>query len=129
MPTMAPRPPAVRQAIKRISLTGRIGKPMLTLHGTLDTLLPISTDSDVYDKMIERAHRGNPHRYYRIEDGNHVDGLYGAFPTQLRPMLPCARTAFTALEQWAGSPRTAPPADATIANPRSGDLLNTCTLR
>jgi Tannase and feruloyl esterase len=126
---LAPRPPAVRQAIKRISLTGRIGKPMLTLHGTLDTLLPISTDSDVYDKMIERAHRGNLHRYYRIEDGNHVDGLYGAFPTQLRPMLPCARTAFTALEQWTGSPRTAPPADATIANPRSGDLLNTCTLR
>ena len=125
---LATRPPSVKQAIERISLTGRIGKPMLTLHGTLDALLPISTDSDVYDQMIDNAGRGNLHRYYRIEDGNHVDGLFGAFPTQLRPMLPCARTAFTALEAWTGRPRVAPPADATIANPGSGDLLNTCSL-
>jgi len=125
---LATRPPAVQHAIERISLTGRIGRPMLTLHGTLDALLTISTDSDVYDRMIDRAGRGNLHRYYRIEDGNHVDGLYSAFPTRLRPMLPCARTAFTALEAWTSSSRAAPPADATIADPRSGDLLNTCSL-
>jgi Tannase and feruloyl esterase len=125
---LATRPRKVKRAIERISLTGRIGKPMLTLHGTLDALLPISTDSDVYDAMIDRAHRGNLHRYYRIADGTHVDGLFSSFPTQLRPMLPCARTAFTALEKWTGSLRTPPPADATITNPRSGDLLNTCSL-
>jgi hypothetical protein len=125
---LATRPRTVRRAIERISLTGRIGKPMLTLHGTLDALLPISTDSDVYDKMVDRAQRGNLHRYYRIEDGNHVDGLFSAFPTRLRPMLPCARKAFTALEEWTGKSRTAPPADATIANPRGGDLFNTCSL-
>jgi pimeloyl-ACP methyl ester carboxylesterase len=125
---LATRSGTVAETIKRISLTGRIGKPMLTLHGTLDALLPISTDSDVYDRMIDRANRGNLHRYYRIEGGNHVDGLFNAFPTQLRPMLPCARSAFTALEEWTGTSRTAPPADATIANPRVGDLLNTCSL-
>jgi predicted esterase len=125
---LATRPPAVQHAIERISLTGRIGRPMLTLHGTLDALLPISTDSDVYDRMIDRAGRGNLHRYYRIEDGNHVDGLYSAFPTRLRPMLPCARTAFTALEEWTSSSRAAPPVDATIADPGGGDLLNTCSL-
>ena len=42
------RPDAVRQAVQRVSLSGRIGKPMLTLHGTIDTLLPIARDSDVY---------------------------------------------------------------------------------
>jgi hypothetical protein len=125
---LATRPRTVRRAIERISLTGRIGKPMLTLHGTLDALLPISTDSDVYDRMVDRAHRGSLHRYYRIEDGTHLDGQYDEFPTRLRPMLPCVRTAFTALEEWTGSARTAPPTDATIANPRSGDVLNACSL-
>jgi hypothetical protein len=125
---LATRPASVRRAIERISLTGRIGKPMLTLHGTLDSLLPIRTDSDVYDRMIDRAGRGDLHRYYRIEDGNHVDGLYTAYPTRLRPMLPCARTAFTALERWTTKRHTAPPPDATVADPRAGDVLNTCAL-
>ena len=101
---------------------------MLTLHGTLDALLPISTDSDVYDRMVERAHRGNLHRYYRIEDGTHVDGLFSVFPTRLRPMLPCARTAFTALEEWTGSAHTPPPADVTITNPHRADVVNICSL-
>ena len=125
---LATRPRSVDRAIDRISLTGRIGKPLLTLHGTLDALLPISTDSDVYDRMVDRAGRGSLHRYYRIEDGNHVDGLYTAFPTQLRPMLPCARTAFTALEAWTTGRRTAPPADATVANPGGAQVLNSCSL-
>src|SRR5690242_5460962 len=37
----ASRPPSVKAAIARVQNTGRIGKPMLTLHGTLDSLLPI----------------------------------------------------------------------------------------
>jgi hypothetical protein len=44
-------------------------------------------------------------------------------------MLPCARTAFTALEAWTGSGHQAPPADATIANPGGDDLLNACSLK
>ena len=126
---LATRPASVERAIERISLTGRIGKPLLTLHGTLDALLPISTDSDVYDTMVDRARRGRLHRYYRIGDGNHLDGLFGSFPTQLRPMLPCVRTAFTALEAWTGRGHQAPPADATIANPGGDHLLNACSLK
>ena len=52
-------PQAVRDAVDRVSLTGKIGKPMLTLHGTLDTLLPIREDSDVYDRMVD-AGRARP---------------------------------------------------------------------
>ena len=126
---LATRPASVQQAIKRLSLTGRIGKPLLTLHGTLDALLPISIDSDVYDRMVDGAGRGDLHRYYRIEDGNHLDSAFSDFPAWVRPMLPCVRTAFTALEAWTGSAHKAPPPDATIANPHSGDVLNTCSLR
>jgi hypothetical protein len=125
----ASRPPSVARAVERISLTGRIGKPLLTLHGTLDTLLPITRDSDVYDRMITAAGRGALHRYYRIEGGNHVDGLADAFPDRLRPLGPCFRTAFDALGDWLRGHR--PPSSATIARPAAAtpaELATACDL-
>ncbi|GAA1516277.1 tannase/feruloyl esterase family alpha/beta hydrolase [Sphaerisporangium rubeum] len=123
----AARPAAVRQAVRRIELTGRIGRPLITLHGTLDTLLPIGEDSDVYAGLIRKQGRAALHRYYRVEGGNHVDGLYDAFPGLLRPILPCFRGAFTALATWTSGGQ-APPAGATLPRPTSGDLANTCSL-
>jgi hypothetical protein len=122
----AARPRAVHRAVSRVSLTGRIGKPLITLQGTLDTLLPISRDSDVYARMVHDQGRDRGFRYYRIADGTHVDGLYDAYPDRLRPILPCFRSAFTALEQWAGGHQ--PPPSATLPRPASGDLANTCSL-
>jgi hypothetical protein len=124
----ASRPPSVHRAVERIALTGRIGRPLITLQGTLDTLLPITRTGDPYAKMISRQGRAGLHRYYRIEGGNHVDVLYDAFPDLLRPILPCFTTAFDALEQWVRIGRT-PPRSATLPRPASGDLANTCTLR
>ena len=96
----ASRPKAVKDAVRSVQLTGRIGKPLITVHGSLDTLLPIRTDSNVYDRLVDRAGQGAQHRYYRIQDGTHVDGLYTTYPDRLRPLLPCARTAFTDLTRW-----------------------------
>lgn len=123
----ASRPKAVKDAVRSVSLTGKIGKPMITIHGTLDTLLPTATDSDVYEKLINRAGSGRLHRYYSVEDGTHTDGLYTAYPTQLRPLLPCARSAFDALTAWVER-GTAPPAQGFVARPDGGDLVNTCAL-
>lgn len=121
------RPPSVRAAIARIALTGRIQRPMITLHGTLDTLLPITQDSDVYAGMVRSRHRDRIFRYYRVEDGNHVDGLYDAYPDRLRPILPCFRGAFTALTGWVEG-GTPPPASSTLPRPTAGDLANSCSL-
>ncbi|MGH8894314.1 MAG: tannase/feruloyl esterase family alpha/beta hydrolase [Actinomycetes bacterium] len=121
------RPQAVRDAVERVSLTGRIGKPMLTLHGTHDALLPIRTDSDVYAAMVAETGRAGRHRYYRIEGGNHVDGLYDEHPDKSRPILPCYREAFVALERWVEE-HVRPPASVTLPRPTSGDLVNTCAL-
>ncbi|MBL0423031.1 tannase/feruloyl esterase family alpha/beta hydrolase [Ramlibacter sp. AW1] len=124
----ASRPPEVRDAVAKISLTGRIGKPMITLHGTLDALLPIATNSDHYAQMVKKAGRGQWHRYYVVEAGNHVDQLYDLFPDQLRPISPCYRSAFLALEQWVESKgQRQPPPDKLL--PREGnDLANACPL-
>jgi hypothetical protein len=123
----ASRPQAVKDAVASVSLTGRIGKPMLTVQGTLDTLLPAATDADVYDRLIDRAGSGALHRYYSVEDGTHTDGLYSAYPDRLRPLLPCARSAFDALTAWVER-GTAPPADGFVPRPTSGDIVNTCAL-
>ncbi|PRX65445.1 tannase/feruloyl esterase [Nonomuraea fuscirosea] len=84
-------------ALAKIALTGRIIKPLITIHGTLDTLLPISRDSDVYAKMVG-PHR--PFRYHRVEGGNHLDSLVDLYPDRLTPMLPAFRSAFEELEGW-----------------------------
>ena len=123
----ASRPAAVKDAVRSVELTGRIGKPLITVHGDMDTLLPISTDSDVYDDLVDAAGAGEQHRYYRIEGGNHVDALVPAFPDRLRPLLPCARAGFEALTAWVEE-GLAPPSDATYRRPSSGDLLHSCDL-
>ncbi|WP_345429986.1 tannase/feruloyl esterase family alpha/beta hydrolase [Actinoallomurus vinaceus] len=123
----AARPRSVHAAVRRIQLTGRIGRPLITLHGTLDSLLPIATDSDVYDRLIRDRGRGRLHRYYRIEGGNHVDGLYDAHPDLLRPILPCFHSAFAALEDWTTRGRPAPPS-VTVPRPASGDVVDACAL-
>lgn len=123
----AARPDAVHDAVSRVSLTGRIRKPLITLHGTLDSLLPIADDSDVYAGLVRDQGRDRNFRYYRIEGGNHVDGLYDQNPGRLRPILPCYRAAFTALRQWIEHDWS-PPASATLPRPAAGDLTNSCSL-
>lgn len=121
------RPQSVKDAVARVSLTGRIGKPMITLHGTLDTLLPIATNSDPYAALVRSTGRRHLHRYYVVEDGNHVDGLFDAFPNQLRPIAPCYRAAFIALEDWVERNRK-PPGSRMLPRPVAGDLANECAL-
>ncbi|MFG3153352.1 tannase/feruloyl esterase family alpha/beta hydrolase [Streptomyces sp. NPDC048219] len=123
----ASRPASVHRAVARVALTGRIGKPLITLHGDLDALLPRAADSDVYARMIDANGRGRLHRYYTVQGGTHVDGLYDTYPTRLRPILPCFRSAFDALTGWVerGTP---PPADHTIGRPADGDVVDSCGL-
>ena len=127
------RPPEVKEAVGKVSNTGNIGKPMLTLHGTLDVLLAIRTDSNVYRELIERAGDGKRHRYYKIEDGTHVDSYYdegdesGSFHNRLRPMLPCHRAAFKELVEWVER-RDAPPASKLVQRPKKGGVVNRCVL-
>jgi hypothetical protein len=126
---LSTRPAAVRDALTRadIVVTGDIRRPLLTLHGTLDAVLPITTDSDRYEGLVERAGRQDLHRYYVIQDGTHIDGKRDAYPDQVRPILPCYRAAFAALVAWARD-GAAPPPSGLVARPAGGDVVNTCTL-
>jgi alpha-beta hydrolase superfamily lysophospholipase len=126
----ASRPQAVKDAVGRVSLTGRIGKPMITLHGTLDSLLPIGPNSDTYAERVRSQGRGHLHRYYVVEGGNHVDQLYDVFPDRLRPIAPCYRAAFVLLETWVEAPLgpKKPPASKTLPMAGAVDPANVCPI-
>ncbi|HZG62617.1 MAG TPA: tannase/feruloyl esterase family alpha/beta hydrolase [Rubrobacteraceae bacterium] len=121
------RPQEVRDAVTRVQNTGQIGKPMITLHGTLDALLPIGESSDVYRDLVETVGRSNLHSYFVIEDGNHVDGFYDDYPDRIRPILPCYRAAFEALEEAVEVNKSLPPG-GLLPVPEEGDGVNQCSL-
>ncbi|MEU6141150.1 tannase/feruloyl esterase family alpha/beta hydrolase [Streptomyces sp. NPDC047081] len=123
----ASRPAAVHRAVARVALTGHIGRPLITLHGDLDALLPEAVDSDVYARLVDASGRAALHRYYTIQGGTHVDGLYDTYPDRLRPILPCYRSAFDALVSWVER-GVSPPADRTVARPAGGDVVDSCAL-
>ena len=121
------RPQEVKDAVGKVSLTGDIGKPLLTLHGDLDALLPIRTDSDVYSKLVRDKGHANMYRYYVIGRGNHVDSYYDKYPDKLRPILPCHRDAFRALVHFVQN-GDKPPESGYVPKPETGDLVNNCSI-
>ncbi|MFE5185914.1 tannase/feruloyl esterase family alpha/beta hydrolase [Streptomyces sp. NPDC056628] len=123
----ASRPASVHRAVARVALSGRIGRPLITLHGDLDTLLPKAADSDVYARMVDGRGRSRLHSYVTVVGGTHVDGLYDTYPDRLRPILPCYRSAFDKLVSWVER-GVRPPADQTVAKPVDGDVVNSCAL-
>ncbi|MDT5025207.1 MAG: hypothetical protein QOE61_1633 [Micromonosporaceae bacterium] len=123
---LAARPSEIKDGIQRLSLSGRIGKPLLELQGTLDTAVT-PRDSQLYATMIEDQGRGAMTRLYEVEGGSHFEGLYGQHPGLLRPMLPCFRDAFEALEQWTQDDKT-PRNSHLVQRDPAVDLVNTCGL-
>ena len=120
--------PVAHRALSRVAVTGDIKRPLITLHGTLDALLPIATDSDVYRRRVVHHGHGAMHRYYRIAGGTHVDGLTAAYGDRVRPILPCARAAFSRMVQWVEADRR-PPASQTVPRAAASyDETNGCRL-
>ncbi|MFD0379544.1 tannase/feruloyl esterase family alpha/beta hydrolase [Streptomyces sp. NPDC127112] len=103
----ASRPEAVHRAVERISLTGNIKRPLISIQGTLDALTPPATFGDVYDRMVTDAGRASLHRYVHVPGGTHTDGLVAIDKETYRPMLPSFVAAFGELETWTG-PTTRP---------------------
>ena len=85
--------PVAHRALAKVALTGDIRRPMLTLHGTIDALLPIRTDSDVYRRMIRARAAGSCTATTGSPAARTWTGS-NAYGDRVRPILPCARTAF-----------------------------------
>jgi len=82
--------------------TGKIKKPLITVAGTMDALLPIRRQAEAYEAKVNASRKGNneernaQYRLYEVQNGNHIEGYVPLFP-QLRLIQPFAQNAFDLL--------------------------------
>ena len=108
--------------------TGRIERPLITVAGTMDSLLPIDHHARAYARKVDAAGDGNnghgddgrkpAYRLYEVQNGNHIETYQDFFP-QLELIMPHAQRAFDLLVQHVENGAKLPP-DQCI--PRSGAI-------
>jgi len=91
--------------MKSFATTGRIQRPLLTVAGTMDALLPIDHHARAYARKVAAAQsadgprhdeRDAPYRLYEVQNGNHIETFQDTFP-QLALIEPHAHAAFDLL--------------------------------
>lgn len=119
------------EKIADFATTGRIKRPLITVAGTMDALLPIdhharayarkvaasSTerfDDDEHDRRRHHHHERNPaYRLYEVQNGNHIETYKLSLP-QLEFIQPHAQRAFDLLVTHVEQGKSLPP-DQCIA--------------
>jgi pimeloyl-ACP methyl ester carboxylesterase len=104
-----------------LATTGKITRPLISIAGTLDALLPITHHARAYQARVAASREGKDHpqyRLYEIENGNHVD-LFRSFFPQLELLQPHAHRAFDLLVDHVETGTSLPP-DQCI--PRGGRI-------
>jgi hypothetical protein len=102
-----------------IATTGNIGKPLITVAGTMDALLPINLHARAYARAVAAAfsgtgrtgdrHRQHPaYRLYEVQNGNHIETFRDTFP-QLELIQPHAQKAFDLLADFVERGSELPP--------------------
>ena len=94
--------------VASFATTGRIQRPLITVAGTMDALLPIDHHARAYARKVAAAQSSNdgwgPHhderdaayRLYEVQNGNHIETFQDSFP-QLALIEPVAHSAFDLL--------------------------------
>jgi hypothetical protein len=126
----------VGENVAAIATTGKIKRPLITVAGTMDALLPIDHHARAYARRVEahqddhpgkghghgwgRWHKDPPYRLYEVQNGNHIETYQDTFP-QLELTMPHAQRAFDLLVRFVEQ-RTPLPPDQCI--PRGGVILD-----
>jgi hypothetical protein len=120
--------------VAAITTTGSIGKPLITVAGTMDALLPINLNARAYARAVTAALSGGDqavhghdrddkklgpaYRLYEVQNGNHIETYKDTFP-QLELIQPHAQHAFDLLSESVEQGSPLPP-DQCI--PRGGSI-------
>ena len=96
----------VAAQLAAFATTGRIRRPLITVAGTMDALLPIDHHARAYARAVqsssargdgEEDDEGGPaYRLYEVQNGNHIETYQDTFP-QLELIEPHAQHAFELL--------------------------------
>lgn len=90
----------VGKHVASFATTGRILRPLVTVAGTMDGLLPIDHHARAYARAVDAARRGGlpgpAYRLYEVQNGNHIETYQDTF-AQLELIEPHAQHAFDLL--------------------------------
>jgi len=101
--------------------SGDIQRPLVTLAGTVDALLPINHHARAYARKVAavaKAQRNNAHgsddlrtayRLYEVQNGNHIENYKQRNFSKLEFIQPHAQRAFELLVRHVESGITLPP--------------------
>ena len=90
----------LRDHIQPLANTGSIGKPLLSVAGNWDCLIPFKHHAQAYAKLVQGQGKGHLHRLYEIARGNHVEGLYKEDKGNQQSVHPYYEAAIYNLEKW-----------------------------
>jgi len=126
----------VGEQFASFATTGDIQRPLITVAGTMDALLPIDHHARAYARKVaaaaddrdrdrDRDHDGDKrspsYRLYEVQNGNHIETYQDTF-AQLQLIEPHAQRAFDLLVGHVEGRAPLPP-DQCI--PRGGEIANT----
>lgn len=118
------RPESVRKEISKFENSGRVTKPLISVHGTLDALIPLKGHARSYKAKIDAQGFGQNYRLYEVQNGNHLEsfkgGTFGAQLPNLELLQPHSHRAFELLEAWVEQGVAAPPSQCI---PRGGTIV------
>ncbi|MGE5336469.1 MAG: 3-hydroxybutyrate oligomer hydrolase family protein [Gemmatimonadota bacterium] len=116
--------PGVFTNVAATATTGKIKKPLITVAGTMDALLPIKRQARAYEAVVNASRKGNnaqrsaQYRLYEVQNGNHIESYVVPFP-QLVEIQPHAQKAFDLLVNHVESNAALPPSQCI---PRGGSI-------
>jgi 3HB-oligomer hydrolase 3HBOH len=96
--------PSIAARVAAIATTGNIKRPLITVAGTMDALLPIKRGARAYEELVRAQGRDRDsgggkspqYRLYEVQNGNHIETYKNFFP-QLEFIQPLAQDAFDRL--------------------------------
>jgi len=125
---------SIARSLAAVATTGRIQRPLLTVAGTMDALLPIDRHARAYEALVrragcrhgdcDRARDGDrddgrpPYRLYEVQNGNHIETYQTTFP-ELELIQPHAQRAFELLVDHVERAARLPPSQCV---PRGGAI-------
>jgi len=88
--------PGVFESVAAAETTGKIEKPLITVAGTMDALLPIKRQARAYEAAVNASEPDAEYRLYEVQNGNHIEAYIVPFP-ELVAIQPHAQRAFDLL--------------------------------
>jgi hypothetical protein len=92
----------VEENLEAFATTGKIKRPLITVAGTMDGLLPIKHQARAYANKVAESREDDDeeehaqYRLYEVQNGNHIETYKDTFP-QLELTQPHAQRAFDLL--------------------------------